>query len=74
MLFTRPKFIITLGECFFPINKFVDRLPNFFIKFGEPVYEMRFFFSKSMHLNIKTTGKNPAGSHCKGHLIPDING
>ena len=54
----RPKFIITIGEHFFPYKPIHKQIAKFYcIKFEEKVYEIQFFFSKSMHWNLKTPEK-----------------
>ena len=46
----RPKFIIKISENFFPDKQIHTQIAKFYcIKSEGKVYEIQFFFSKSMH-------------------------
>jgi hypothetical protein len=60
----RPKFIITIGEHFFLDKPIHMQIAKFYCRKFEEKSMRDNFFSKSMHSNLKTPEKIPAGSHC----------
>jgi len=54
----RPKFIIKIGEYFFQDKPIHKQIAKFYcIKFEGKIYEIWFFFSKSVHWNLKPPQK-----------------